>query len=73
MMEAKVAEVLQVLGDEHEVQESEIRNTLWYYYFDVQQTVSWLLGISIQRYFPDYRRYTCRSEDLSKGSDQKRA
>ena len=46
-MEAKATEVLQLLGDNHGIQESEIRDTLWYYYFDVEQTVSWLLGSSI--------------------------
>ena len=46
-MEAKVAEVLQLLGDDQGIKESEIRDTLWYYYFDVEQTVSWLWGSSI--------------------------
>jgi hypothetical protein len=44
MMELKVVETRQLLGDEHEIKDAEIRDTLWYYYFDVQQTVSWLLG-----------------------------
>jgi len=46
-MEAKVTEVLEFLGDKHGIKESEIRETLWYYYFDVEQTFSWLLGLSI--------------------------
>ena len=46
-METKVAKVLQLLGDNQGIKESEIRETLWYYYFDVEQTVSWLLGSSI--------------------------
>lgn len=50
-METKVAEVLQLLGDNHEIKESEIRQTLWYYYFDIDQTVSWLLGSLINSVF----------------------
>jgi hypothetical protein len=46
-METKVAKVLQLLGDNQGIKESEIRETLWYYYFDVERTVSWLLGSSI--------------------------
>lgn len=59
MMEMKLAEVGRILGDDHEIKESEIRDTLWYYYFDVQQTVSWLLGASVQYHLIDYSRYTC--------------
>jgi hypothetical protein len=43
-MEANLAKVRQVLGDQDYIAESEIRETLWYYYFDIEQTVSWLLS-----------------------------
>ena len=43
-MEANLAKVRQLLGDQDYIAESEVRETLWYYYFDVEQTVSWLLS-----------------------------
>jgi hypothetical protein len=43
-MQLKVAQVLSILGSDAPVSETEIRNTLWYYYFDVEKSVAWLLG-----------------------------
>ena len=43
-MEARILEVRDLLGDQHDIDDTEIKETLWYYYFDVAQTVSWLLG-----------------------------
>ena len=43
-MAAKLKEVRQVLGNTPEIKDAEIKETLWYYYFDVEQTVSWLLS-----------------------------
>ena len=44
MMEKKVGEVRDLLGDTVKIKDSEIRETLWYYYYDVDRTVSWFLG-----------------------------
>jgi hypothetical protein len=44
-MEAKLAEVRQRLGARLGLREAEIRETLWYYYFDVDQSVAWLAGL----------------------------
>ena len=33
-----------ILGTQHGFTDKEIRDALWEYYFDVDQTVSWLLG-----------------------------
>jgi len=43
-MEVCLAKVRQLLDHSTEITDSEIRETLWYYYFDIDQTVSWLLG-----------------------------
>jgi hypothetical protein len=43
-MEARILEVRDLLGGQHDIDDIEIEETLWYYYFDVAQTVSWLLG-----------------------------
>lgn len=43
-MEKKLAEVQQRLGTRPGLQEAEIKETLWYYYFDVNETVGWLAG-----------------------------
>lgn len=45
-MEAGVVKIRQLLGEQNPIADAEIRETLWYYYFDVEQTVSWLLGTS---------------------------
>jgi len=45
-MESKLAEVRQRLGTRLGLRETEIRETLWYYYFDVDETVAWLAGRS---------------------------
>lgn len=47
MMQTKLEEIHRLLGDDHGIKDSEIGETLWYYYFDVQETVSWLLGSSV--------------------------
>lgn len=44
-MEAKLAEVRQRLGARLGLREAEIRETLWYYYFDVDQSAAWLAGL----------------------------
>jgi hypothetical protein len=44
MMETRLLDVHKLLGDQHDIKDDEIRETLWYYYFDIEQTVSWLLG-----------------------------
>jgi hypothetical protein len=46
-MEARLFEVRDLLGDQSKIENDEIRETLWYYYFDVPKTVSWLLGKSV--------------------------
>ena len=46
MMETKLNEVRHLIGNRHTIEDSEIRETLWYYYFDIQETISWLLGAS---------------------------
>src|SRR5271170_1722785 len=43
-MAARLKEVRQILGDTPGIKDSEIQETLWYYYFDVEQTISWLLS-----------------------------
>jgi hypothetical protein len=43
-METKLAEVRQRLGARSGLREAEIRETLWYYYFDVDESVAWLAG-----------------------------
>jgi hypothetical protein len=49
-MEAKLAEVWQRLGARLGLREAEIREALWYYYFDVDQSpVAWLAGLFFQR------------------------
>jgi hypothetical protein len=45
-METKLAEVEQRLGARPGLREAEIRETLWYYYFDVDESVAWLAGRS---------------------------
>jgi hypothetical protein len=50
-MAAKLKEVRQILGDTPGIKDSEIKETLWYYYFDVEQTISWLLSNYISRRF----------------------
>jgi HBS1 N-terminus len=50
-MKKKIAEVRELLGDSRSIKDSEIRETLWYYYFDVEQTLSWLLGKLFSRRF----------------------
>lgn len=46
-MATKLKEVRQVLGDTPGIKDAEIKETLWYYYFDVEQTISWLLSNSL--------------------------
>jgi len=43
-MENKLAEVRQRLGSRPGLREAEIKETLWYYYFDVDETIAWLAG-----------------------------
>jgi hypothetical protein len=43
-MEKSLIEVRRILGDENGIRDSDIRETLWYYYFDVEASVAWLLG-----------------------------
>ena len=43
-MESKLAEVQKRLGARPGLREAEIRETLWYYYFDVDESVAWLAG-----------------------------
>jgi hypothetical protein len=43
-MATKLKEVRRVLGNTPGIKDTEIKETLWYYYFDVEQTVSWLLS-----------------------------
>ena len=43
-MVSKLKQVRQILGDTPGINDSEIKETLWYYYFDVEQTISWLLS-----------------------------
>jgi len=49
-MAAKLKEVRYILGDTQGITESEINETLWYYYFDVEQTISWLLSNCVSRH-----------------------
>jgi len=44
MLETRLNEVHQLLGEQHDIPDKEIRETLWYYYFDLEKTVAWLLG-----------------------------
>jgi HBS1 N-terminus len=39
--------VRQRLGARSGLREAEIRETLWYYYFDVDESVAWLAGCSL--------------------------
>ncbi|RKP04881.1 HBS1 N-terminus-domain-containing protein [Thamnocephalis sphaerospora] len=43
-MQVAVAQVRSVLGEDAPVTEKSIRSALWYYYFDVDDSVAWLLG-----------------------------
>jgi hypothetical protein len=45
LMETKLSEVRQLLSHRSNIKDSEIRETLWYYYFDVERSASWLLGL----------------------------
>ena len=45
ILETRLNEVRQLLGDHHSIPDKEIRETLWYYYFDLEKSVQWLLGI----------------------------
>lgn len=58
-MEARLLDVRCLLGDQHDIKDAEIRETLWYYYFDVEQTVAWLLGSRLAR-VEFTSRNTCR-------------
>jgi hypothetical protein len=49
MLEERLIEVRQLLGDQHNIPDKEIRETLWYYYFDLEKTVAWLLGNIIRK------------------------
>jgi len=44
MLETRLSEVRELLGEQHNIPDQEIRETLWYYYFDLEKTVAWLLG-----------------------------
>lgn len=44
MLETRLNEVRQLLGEQHDIPDKEVRETLWYYYFDLEKTVAWLLG-----------------------------
>ena len=49
-MEKKLAEVRQILGEETGIRDSDIRETLWYYYFDVEASIAWLLGTPLKSF-----------------------
>jgi hypothetical protein len=42
-MQLAMVKVRSLLGDDTVFTDAKIRETLWYYYFDVEQTVDWLL------------------------------
>ena len=43
-MNIGVAKVRSLLPADLRIDDAEIRDTLWYYYYDTRQSVSWLLG-----------------------------
>jgi HBS1 N-terminus len=49
MLETRLNEVRRLLGDHHDIPDKEIRETLWYYYFDLEKSVEWLLGILVSQ------------------------
>ena len=61
-MESKLAEVRQRLGTRLGLRETELRETLWYYYFDVDETVAWLAG-------PSSRKVILTTSDKYKKAD----
>lgn len=48
-MDEGVAHVYSVIGDDTSISLQTIQDTLWYYYFDKEETVNFLLGESIFR------------------------
>jgi hypothetical protein len=44
-MDDGVAHVYSVIGDDTSVSLQTIQETLWYYYFDKEETVNFLLGM----------------------------
>lgn len=48
-MDEGVAHVYSVIGDDTSISLQTIQDTLWYYYFDKEETVNFLLGKSISR------------------------
>jgi hypothetical protein len=49
MLQTRLNEVRQLLGDHHDIPDKEIRETLWYYYFDLEKSVAWLLGTFVSQ------------------------
>ncbi|KAI9596797.1 P-loop containing nucleoside triphosphate hydrolase protein [Syncephalis fuscata] len=47
-MQLGTVQVRSLLGDEISITDEKIRETLWYYYFDINQTVDWLLQEQIK-------------------------
>ena len=45
-MSAGLKSIQAILGSSSEILEKEIMDSLWYYYFDEEKTLAWLLGSS---------------------------
>ena len=63
-LRAGTLEVRRVLGPDFNVADSEIEETLWYYYFDVGKSVTYLQGEPVER--PDLQLATDCSQDKAK-------
>lgn len=66
-MAAALLAVRQIIGSEADsgIGDTKIMDTLWNYYFDVEECVRWLLGLSPD--FAQSRLLSC-SDDPSRGS-----
>lgn len=46
-MQAGLAHIRSVVGSTSLISDEEIESTLWYYYFDKEKSVNWILGLFI--------------------------